>query len=112
MPRLRSAGVPEGCIAPWVETLCRILILPGAATQHAALLWCFPVPTIFATFSSHRYWSYPEAQQANQTRSLLEEHLDDGRCRVLLLLSRGRALQNRRVGCGGSSRAAAGKRGI
>ena len=64
MPR---RDLPEflGYIAPPVEVLCGILILLGAATRYAALLVL--LFTIFATFSSHRYWNYPEAQQANQS---------------------------------------------
>jgi putative oxidoreductase len=64
MPR---RDLPEflGYIAPPVEVLCGILILLGAATRYAALLVL--LFTIFATFSSHRYWSVPEAQQANQS---------------------------------------------
>ena len=34
------------------------------ATRYAALVMLLFV--IIATFSSHRYWAYPEAQQANQ----------------------------------------------
>jgi putative oxidoreductase len=58
------SGLREDDAAPPVEVLCGILILLGAATRYAALLVL--VFTIFATFSSHRYWSSPEAQQANQ----------------------------------------------
>jgi putative oxidoreductase len=64
MPR---RDLPEflGYIAPPVEVLCGILILLGAATRYAALLVL--LFTIFATFSSHRYWNFPEAQQGNQS---------------------------------------------
>ena len=64
---MQRRDLPEflGYIAPWVETLCGILILLGAATRYAALLVL--LFTIIATFSSHRYWNYPEAQQANQS---------------------------------------------
>lgn len=48
-----------------VMALCGALILLGAATRYAALLVL--LFTIIATFSSHRYWTYPEAQQANQS---------------------------------------------
>ena len=44
--------------------MCGVLILLGAATRYAALLVL--LFTIFATFSSHRYWNFPEAQQGNQ----------------------------------------------
>jgi putative oxidoreductase len=64
MPR---RDLPEflGYVAPWVEVLCGALILLGAATRYAALLVL--LFTIIATFSSHRYWNFPEAQQANQS---------------------------------------------
>ena len=64
MPR---RDLPEflGYIAPPVEVLCGVLILLGAATRYAALLVL--LFTIVATFSSHRYWNFPEAQQANQS---------------------------------------------
>jgi putative oxidoreductase len=63
MPR---RDLPEflGYIAPPVEVLCGALILLGAATRYAALLVL--LFTIVATFSSHRYWNYPAAQQGNQ----------------------------------------------
>ena len=64
MPR---RDLPEflGYIAPPVEVLCGVLILLGAATRYAALLVL--LFTIVATFSSHRWWTFPEAQQANQS---------------------------------------------
>ena len=63
MPR---RDLPEflGYVAPPVEFLGGLAILLGFATRYAALvmlLFC-----IIATFSSHRWWNYPEAQQASQ----------------------------------------------
>jgi putative oxidoreductase len=59
--------LPEflGYVAPPVEFVGGVLILLGLATRYAALL--ILVFTIVATFSSHRYWNYPAAQQANQS---------------------------------------------
>ncbi len=64
MPR---RGLPSflGYIAPFVEFFGGIALVVGFATRYAALLMLLFL--IIATFSSHRYWSYPEAQQANQS---------------------------------------------
>jgi putative oxidoreductase len=63
MPR---RDLPEflGYVAPPVEFFGGILIVLGCATRYAALL--ILLFTIIATFSSHRWWNYPEAQQTNQ----------------------------------------------
>ncbi len=61
----RDLPVFLGYIAPPVEVLCGALILLGAATRYAALLVL--LFTIVATFSSHRYWNFPAAQQGNQS---------------------------------------------
>jgi putative oxidoreductase len=63
MPR---RDLPEvlGYIAPWVEIIGGILIVVGFATRYAAILMLLFM--IVATFSSHRWWNYPEAQRGNQ----------------------------------------------
>ena len=76
MPR-RDLPDVLGYIAPFVEFIGGILIVAGFATRYAALVMLLFV--IIATFSSHRYWAYPEAQQAQPEQPFLEEHLDDGR---------------------------------
>ena len=63
MPR-RDLTEFLGYVAPPVEFFGGILIVLGCATRYAALL--ILLFTIIATFSSHRWWNYPEAQQANQ----------------------------------------------
>ena len=63
MPR-RDLPALLGYVAPFVEFIGGILLVVGLATRYAALLMLLFV--IIATFSSHRYWNYPEAQQANQ----------------------------------------------
>jgi len=63
MPR-RDLPAFLGYIAPFVEFFGGILLVAGLATRYAALLMLLFM--LFATFSSHRYWNYPEAQQANQ----------------------------------------------
>jgi putative oxidoreductase len=64
MPR---RDLPEflGYIAPPVEFLGGLFLLLGFATRYTALIMF--VFLLFATFSSHRYWNFPEAQQANQS---------------------------------------------
>ena len=63
MPR-RDLPTFLGYIAPPVEFIGGICLVVGLATRYAALLMLLFV--IIATFSSHRYWNYPEAQRANQ----------------------------------------------
>jgi putative oxidoreductase len=63
MPR-RDLPTFLGYVAPFVEFIGGILLVIGLATRYAALLMLLFV--IIATFSSHRYWSYPEAQKAAQ----------------------------------------------
>jgi putative oxidoreductase len=63
MPR---RDLPEflGYVAPPVEFIGGIAIVLGFATRYAALL--ILLFTVIATFSSHRWWNYPDAQQTNQ----------------------------------------------
>jgi putative oxidoreductase len=63
MPR-RDLPIWLGYVAPPVEFIGGICLVLGFATRYAALVMLLFV--IIATFSSHRYWNYPEAQQANQ----------------------------------------------
>jgi putative oxidoreductase len=83
-------GLPEflGYVAPPVETLCGILILFGAATRYAALLVL--LFTIVATFSSHRYWTYPEAQRAAQSSNFWKNVSMMGGQILLLVTAGGR----------------------
>ena len=60
----RPAGISR-YVAPPVEFIGGICLVLGLATRYAALVMLLFV--IIATFSSHRYWTYPEAQQANQS---------------------------------------------
>ena len=63
MPR---RGLPEmmGYIAPPVEFVGGLFMLFGFATRYTALVLL--LFTVIATFSSHAYWTYPVAEQANQ----------------------------------------------
>jgi len=64
MPR-RDLPTWLGYVAAPVEFIGGICLVLGLATRYAALVMLLFV--IIATFSSHRYWNYPEAQQANQS---------------------------------------------
>jgi putative oxidoreductase len=63
MPR-RDLPTWLGYVAPPVEFVGGICLVLGFATRYTALVMLLFV--IIATFSSHRYWNFPEAQQANQ----------------------------------------------
>jgi putative oxidoreductase len=64
MPR-RDLPTFLGYVAPPVEFIGGICLVLGFATRYASLVILLFI--IIATFSSHRYWNYPEAQQANQS---------------------------------------------
>ncbi len=64
MPR-RDLPVFLGYVAPPVEFIGGICLVLGLATRYASLVTLLFI--IIATFSSHRYWSAPEAQMANQS---------------------------------------------
>jgi len=87
MPR---RDLPEfmGYIAPPVEFVGGVLILLGAATRYAALLML--VFTIVATFSSHRWWTYPAAQQGNQLSHFLKNVTIMGGLVMLFVTAGGR----------------------
>ena len=62
-----NRGLPDwlGYVAPPVEFVGGLCLVLGLATRYAALVML--VFVIIASFSSHRYWSVPEAQMANQS---------------------------------------------
>lgn len=64
MPR---RGLPDflGYVAPFVEFGGGVLLIVGLATRYVSVLML--VFLLFATFSSHRYWSAEPAQVANQS---------------------------------------------
>ena len=53
-----------GYIAPPVEFIGGIFLILGFATRYTSLVILLFI--IIATFSSHRYWNFPEAQRGNQ----------------------------------------------
>lgn len=54
-----------GYIAPPVEFIGGVCLVLGFATRYAAAVMLLFI--IIATFSSHRWWNYPEAQRGNQS---------------------------------------------
>ncbi|MEW6454331.1 MAG: DoxX family protein [Pseudomonadota bacterium] len=87
MPR---RGLPEflGYIAPFVEFFGGAFLVAGLATRYTALLMLLFM--LFATFSSHRYWSYPEAQQANQNSHFWKNVAITGGIVLLFITGAGR----------------------
>ena len=53
-----------GYVAPPVEFIGGIFLILGFATRYTSLVILLFI--IIATFSSHRYWNFPEAQRGNQ----------------------------------------------
>lgn len=63
---------PGRGLAPWMayvsvpaEFLGGLLLIVGLGTRHTILVMLFFM--VIATFSSHAYWTFPEAQRATQT---------------------------------------------
>jgi putative oxidoreductase len=87
MPR---RDLPEflGYVAPPVEFIGGLMLLLGLATRYAAIVMF--IFTIVATFSSHRYWNFPEAQQANQNSHFLKNISMMGGIVLLFITGAGR----------------------
>ena len=62
-----NRGLPDflGYVAPPVEFIGGICLILGFATRYASVVMLLFI--IIATFSSHRYWDAPAAQQGNQS---------------------------------------------
>jgi putative oxidoreductase len=65
--RLVPRGVPEwlGLIAPFVEFIGGIMLVLGIGARYGALLLI--AFTIAATYTSHLFWTFPEAQRGQQS---------------------------------------------
>jgi len=61
-----ARGLPEfmAYVATPIELVVGLFIVIGLATRYSAFV--ILIFTIVASFSSHAYWTYPEAQQAMQ----------------------------------------------
>ena len=81
-------GLPEwmAYISVPTEFFGGLFLLLGFATRYTALVML--IFTIVATFSSHAYWSSPEAQRINQ-ETPLEERLNHGRIYRFVCKGRG-----------------------
>jgi|SRR5829696_4198137 len=64
--RLIPRGVPSwlGLTAPFVEFLGGLMLVLGIGTRYGALLLI--AFTIAATWTSHLFWTFPEAQRSQQ----------------------------------------------
>jgi putative oxidoreductase len=85
-----NRGLPDwlGYVAPPVEFIGGICIILGFATRYAALVMLLFV--IIATFSSHAYWTYPPAQQGNQSAHFWKNMSMKGGLIFLFILGAGR----------------------
>ena len=65
--RLVPRGVPEwlGLIAPFVEFIGGLMLVLGIGARYGALLLI--AFTIAATYTSHLFWTFPEAQRGQQS---------------------------------------------
>ena len=63
---LAQRGVPEllGYAAPYVEFIGGLALVLGFATRYAVLLLI--AFTIAATWTSHAFWTFPEAERGRQ----------------------------------------------
>ena len=77
-----------GYVAPPVEFIGGVCLLLGLATRYASLVLLLFV--IIATFSSHRYWAYLEAQQANQSSHFWKNMTMKGGLLFLFITGAGR----------------------
>lgn len=97
MPR---RGLPDflGYVAPPVEFLGGLAVLLGVGTRYAALVLL--LFTIVATFSSHRYWTVPEAQRVNQQTHFMKNVSMMGGILLLFITGAGRLSLDRLLGRG------------
>ena len=87
MPR-RDLPAFLGYVAPPVEFIGGLAILLGFATRYTALVMFLFV--VIATFSSHRYWNFPEAQKANQQSHFMKNVCMMGGILLLFVTGAGR----------------------
>jgi putative oxidoreductase len=87
MPR-RDLPIWLGYVAPPVEFIGGICLVFGFASRYAVLVMLLFM--IIATFSSHRYWNYPEAQRANQSSHFWKNMSMTGGLVFLFIIGAGR----------------------
>jgi putative oxidoreductase len=83
-------GVPEllAYAAPYVEFLSGLSLVLGFATRYAALMLI--AFTIAATWTSHIYWLYPEAQRGQQSTQFWKNVTMTGGLLALFVTAGGR----------------------
>ena len=83
-------GVPEllGYAAPYVEFLGGLALVLGFATRYAALLLI--AFTIAATWTSHIYWIFPEAESGRQSTQFWKNVTMTGGLLALFVTAGGR----------------------
>lgn len=87
---MAKRGVPEflGYMAPPVEFIGGLAIVLGLGTRYGALL--ILLFTIVATFLSHAYWTFPEAEKARQLTQFWKNVTMMGGLIVLFVTAGGR----------------------
>lgn len=99
---LTRRGVPEllGYAAPFVEFLGGLALVLGFATRYAAL--ALILFTIAATWTSHIFWTFPEAERGRQFTQFWKNVTMTGGLLALFVTAGGRfsldALLKRRSG--------------
>jgi len=90
-----AATYPRRGLAPWlaylavpVEFLGGLFLIVGLATRYTALV--LVVFVIVASFSSHAYWTVPDAQRANQSSHFWKNITIIGGLVMLFVTSAGR----------------------
>ncbi len=70
------------------ETICGLFLIFGFATRYSILVLLFFM--VVASFSSHAYWSFPEAQRAVQSSQFWKNVSITGGLLVLFVTAAGR----------------------
>ncbi len=86
---------PRRGLEPWMayisvpaETICGLFLIFGFATRYSILVLLFFM--VVASFSSHAYWSFPEAQRAVQSSQFWKNVSITGGLLVLFVTAAGR----------------------
>ena len=86
---------PRRGLEPWMayisvpaETICGLFLIFGFATRYSILVMLFFM--VVASFSSHAYWSFPEAQRAVQSSQFWKNVSITGGLLVLFVTAAGR----------------------
>ena len=85
-----ARGLPEfmAYVATPIELFVGLFIVIGFATRYSA--FAILVFTIVASFSSHAYWTYPEAQQSAQHTQFFKNLTMKGSLLILFITAGGK----------------------